>query len=159
MAKMQPEFRIMRNGYDRFAVDNAFQELATEVETLEGKVILYEKELKNLEEQLTSVKNRYQVIVSELSVKEKAADDIARLALKEANIIIDSAQDNADSIVREALSTARIILSDLSRISNDASVMREEMHGQLTGLIQAIDNFEIPKLPEVEWIKDFEFKK
>ncbi|SJZ94724.1 DivIVA domain-containing protein [Anaerorhabdus furcosa] len=159
MAKIKPEFRMMKNGYDRFAVDDAIEEYATEIETLESKLALYEKEIQDLSEQLNSVRNRYQVIVSELSIKEKAADDIARLALKEANIIIDSAQSNADSIVREALSTARIILSDLSRISIDASVMKDEMHEQLTQLIQAIDDFEIPKLPEVEWIKDFEFKK
>ncbi|MEG0403566.1 DivIVA domain-containing protein [Anaerorhabdus sp.] len=159
MAKVKPEFRIMKNGYNRFAVDDAIDELVTEVETLESKQALYEKEIQDLVEQLSSIKNRYQVIVSELSVKEKAADDIARLALKEANIIIDSAQSNADSIVREALSTARIVLSDLSRISTDASVMKDEMHEQLASLIQAIDDFEIPKLPEVEWIKGFEFKK
>ncbi|MEG0077274.1 DivIVA domain-containing protein [Anaerorhabdus sp.] len=159
MAKIKPEFRLMKNGYDRFAVDDAIEEYATEIETLESKLALYEKEIQDLAEQLNSVRNRYQVIVSELSIKEKAADDIARLALKEANIIIDSAQSNADSIVREALSTARIILSDLGRISTDASVMKDEMHEQLSQLIQAIDDFEIPKLPEVEWIKNFEFKK
>lgn len=156
MAKIKPEFRIMKNGYDRFAVDDAMDDFSTTISDLEKRNGLYQKEITNLEDQLNSIRNRYQVIVNELSIKEKAADDIARLALREANIIIDSAQDNADSIVREALSTARIILSDLSRISIDASVMKDEMHDQLEQLMLALDSFEIPKLPEVKWLKDFD---
>lgn len=156
MAKIKPEFRIMKNGYDRFAVDDAMDDFSTTISDLENRNELYQKEITNLEDQLNSIRNRYQVIVNELSIKEKAADDIARLALREANIIIDSAQDNADSIVREALSTARIILSDLSRISQDASVMKDEMQEQLDQLMLALDNFEIPKLPEVKWLKEFD---
>lgn len=156
MAKDQLKFRLMKNGYDRFAVDASFQEITSEVETLKNKVSFYEKELQDLESQLTSLKNQYQDVTTELSIKEKAAEDITRLALKEANVIIETANGNADSIVREALSTARLILSDLSNISTESSGMREEMRAQIASLIQVVDDIELPKLVENVWMQEFE---
>ena len=103
-------------------------------------------------EQLAVIRQRYQTLVSELTVKEKAADDIARLALKEANTIIETAQNNADAIVSEALTTARIILNDLSRIASEATEMKGDMQEQLSSLMGMLDQFEIPPVPKSEWL-------
>ena len=99
------------------------------------------------------IKTRYQSLVTELAVKEKAADDISRMALKEANSIIDTAQNNADSIVREALSTARLILVDVSRLTSEISGMKAEVKSQLTTLQKSLDEFTIPPLPALEWLE------
>ena len=143
----------MKNGYDRFAVDDAIERYQTEIEALEKKLDLYSRQVETATEQLNMIKSRYQSLVTELAVKEKAADDISRMALKEANSIIDTAQNNADSIVREALSTARLILVDVSRLTSEISGMKSEVRNQLTTLQKSLDEFTIPALPALEWLE------
>ena len=140
-----PKFRVMKNGYDRFAVDDAVDRYVREMD-------LTSRQIQSANEQLAVIRQRYQTLVSELTVKEKAADDIARLALKEANTIIETAQNNADAIVSEALTTARIILNDLSRIASEATEMKGDMQEQLSSLMGMLDQFEIPPVPKSEWL-------
>ena len=153
MAAVKPQFRMMKNGYDRFAVDDAIERYQSEIEALEKKLELYGRQVETATEQLNMIKTRYQSMVTELAVKEKAADDISRMALKEANSIIDTAQNNADSIVREALSTARLILVDVSRLTSEISGMKSEVRTQLTSLMKSLDEFTIPALPALEWLE------
>lgn len=153
MAAVKPQFRMMKNGYDRFAVDDAIERYQSEIEALEKKLELYGRQVETATEQLNMIKSRYQSLVTELAVKEKAADDISRMALKEANSIIDTAQNNADSIVREALSTARLILVDVSRLTSEISGMKSEVRTQLTSLLKSLDEFTIPTLPALEWLE------
>jgi cell division initiation protein len=156
----KPKFRLMKNGYDRFAVDDAVDRISFENETMRQQLESYRNQINHAGEQLSQIKIRYQSLISELTVREKAADDIARLALKEANTIIDTAQNNADTIVREALSTARQLLSEIARIGNDAQDVKEEMQMKLEALLQALDEFEIPAIPAAEFLaKDFEQDK
>ena len=44
MAKNRPSFRVMRNGYDRFAVDSAIDNYTSQIEELEKEIA----ELENL---------------------------------------------------------------------------------------------------------------
>ena len=151
MEQKKPQFRMMKNGYDRFAVDNAVERYVQEIEALKKQQDLTRRQIQSANEQLAVIRQRYQTLVSELTVKEKAADDIARLALKEANT---TAQNNADAIVREALVTARSILADLTRITSEAAQAKSGMKEQLTSLMESLDHFEIPPVPKSEWIED-----
>lgn len=153
MGDPKPRFRISKRGYDRFSVDDTLDRLTFEHETLKHQLETYNKQMTEANEQLISIKTRYQSLLSELTVREKAADDIARLALKEANSVIASAQTNADSIVREALSTARIVLVEIARISKEAKGIKQEMHDQLAALTKALDDFVIPVIPAVSLVQ------
>ena len=144
-----PKFRVMKNGYDRFAVDDAVDRYVREIDSLKKQLDLTSRQIQSANEQLAVIRQRYQTLVSELTV---AADDIARLALKEANTIIETAQNNADAIVSEALTTARIILNDLSRIASEATEMKGDMQEQLSSLMGMLDQFEIPPVPKSEWL-------
>lgn len=154
MEQEKPNFRIMKNGYDRFAVDDAMQRYVQEIESLKSQLDLTSRQIKMANEQLDLIRQRYQSLVSELSVKEKAADDISRLALKEANTIIETAQNNADSIVTEALTTARMILIDLSRVTSEASVAKSDMKKQLLDLLVSLEHFVLPPVPKAQWLKE-----
>ncbi len=154
MAEPKPRFRINKRGYDRFSVDDTLDRLTFEHDALKQQIETYHRQMAEANEQLASIKIRYQNLLSELSVREKAADDIARLALKEANSVIASAQNNADSIVREALSTARIVLVEIARISKEAKGIKKEMHEQVEALSTALDNFVIPAVPAVNLVSE-----
>jgi len=152
MVARKPRFRITKQGYDRFTVDDTFDRLTFEIETLKTQLETYSKQMDEANAQLTDIKARYQTLLGELSVREKAADDIARLALKEANTVIASAQNNADTIVKEALSTARIVLVEIARISKEAKGVKKEMQDQVAALTKALDDFVIPSLPALRYL-------
>jgi cell division initiation protein len=154
MEAKKPKFRIMKQGYDRFAVDDALERLQFELDAKEKQLQSYTKQIEFANEQLNLIKERYQSLVSELNVREKAADDIARLALREANTVISSAQNNADSIVKEALSTAKLVLTEIARISKDAQGLREDMLQKVHQLTESIEAFQVPKIPVVSYIND-----
>ena len=153
MTKEDQKFRIMKNGYDRYAVDHVLDEYLEQIELLKKQLMVANSQMGNMRQQLDELHLRHQVLVSELTIKEKAAEDISRLALKEANAIIETAQNNANLIVREALSNARLILVDLAKISTETAGMKKEMKQQLNVILKTIDEFEIPPAPNMDWLK------
>ena len=158
MSSPRPTFRVLKNGYDRFAVDDAIEKYAAEVEDLQKKVKVYEEQVQKMTDQLHTLQTQYQSMANSLDAEKAAAENIARLSLREANEIIGTAQRNADLIVRQALVTAREILSELSRLYTDANIIRESTRAKLEGLIKELDEFRLPKLPEMEWLKEAEEK-
>ncbi|WP_323617184.1 DivIVA domain-containing protein [Erysipelothrix rhusiopathiae] len=148
----KPKFRVMRQGYDRFEVDQMITNLEHDKTILTKQIELYQKQVESLQEQRDIIKKRYQQLVSESGVREKAAEEMSRLALREANSIIDTAYMNADMIVREAMSTSRQVLVEISRISNESNELRDELKEKLMELEVAIDDLTLPDAPNSKLI-------
>lgn len=150
----KPEFRIKRKGYDRFEVDQHIAKLQSDIEAVEKKNLLYQSQVTNLMKQRAILKRQYDKVLTDLSIKEKAAEEMSRLALREANAIIDRAYDNADLIVREAMSSARQILVEIARISNQSHELRDELKVKINDLDSVIDGLKLPEAPNLTWISD-----
>ena len=148
------KFRIVKNGYSRIEVDELISRLNADLESARAQVENYRRLSEQANEQLALIRERYTDLNSRIEIREKAAEDISRLALKEANQIIGSAQSNADSIVQEALVTARTILLEIARLSNEASGMKEEMQEKIQELQKTLDEFSIPEAIDEKWLKD-----
>mgnify|MGYP002518776284 CR=1 FL=1 len=158
MSTQKPTFRVMKNGYDRFAVDDAIDQYALQVEQLQKKIELYQQQLVETTRALDDLKQRYQQILATDASRKEQADNIARLSLREANEIISTAQNNADEIVKEAVSTARLILVDLSKLYSQAGDVKSDMRKQLETMLSSLDDFRIPKMPDMRWLEDAEEK-
>ena len=158
MTAKRPVFRVMKNGYDRFAVDDAIEKYAATVDELEKRITLYQRQAAEDETKIKELEKKYAELESSLEAKQAAADDIARLSLREANEIIGTAKKNADQIINEALGTARLILTDLSRLYNQAGVVKGDMYEQIDGLRNDLDKFELPKMPDLRWLDEAEKK-
>ena len=158
MSTQKPTFRVMKNGYDRFAVDDAIDQYAQQIEQLQKKLSLYQQQLVETTRTLEDMKQRYQQILTTEQSRQEAADNIARLSLREANEIISTAQKNADEIIREAISTARLILIDLTKLYSQATDVKGDMKKQLEQLLQQLDDFRIPQMPDMGWLEDAESK-
>lgn len=148
----KPKFRVMRQGYDRFEVDQMITNLEHDKTILTKQIELYQKQVESLQEQRDIIKKRYQQLVSESGVREKAAEEMSRLALREANSIIDTAYMNADMIVREAMSTSRQVLVEIARISNESNELRDELKEKLMELEVAIDDLTLLDAPNSKLI-------
>lgn len=159
MDEKQAKFRILKKGYDRFAVDDTIDRLTFDLSQKEAQLQSYMKEAQAAHDQLTLIKERYHSLMSELNVREKAADDIARLALKEANAVIASAQNNADTILKEALSTAKMVLVEIARLSSEAKDIKADMKEKLEVLTQSLEAFKIPSVPALKMMEQYNDKQ
>ncbi|MDO4521161.1 MAG: DivIVA domain-containing protein [Erysipelotrichaceae bacterium] len=158
MSANRPAFRVMKNGYDRFAVDDAIENYAVQIEQLERKVELYQNKLTETMRELEESKARCRQLISTDAARREAAENIARLSLREANDIINTANKNADIIIREALASARGILEDLSALYDEAGSVRTEASGQLEKLLKDFEDFRLPEMPDLMWLKEAEDK-
>ena len=154
MTTRKPTFRIMKNGYDRFAVDDVMEQYAAQVTFLQRKLELYQEQMVETTEKLEELQTRYNELERSVDVRKDAADSITRLSLQEANDVMARAQDNADEIVKEALSVARSILLDLSQLYTEAGEVKSDLSQQLTDLQKSLDNFRLPKLPDMDWLEE-----
>ena len=158
MTSPRPTFRVMKNGYDRFAVDDAVERYASRVEQLEQKISLYQQQLEEANARIARLQADYQNLESSLDAQKQAAENIARLSLREANEIIQTAQQNADAIIQESLITARLILTDLSKLYGDANTVKASTLEKLEGLIRELEAFSLQKMPDLRWLKEAEQK-
>lgn len=156
MAAQKPTFRVMKNGYDRFAVDDAVEQYTLQIEQLERKLVLYQQQLMETTGQLEGIKDQYRELLRTEDSRKQTADDIARLSLREANDIINSANHNADLIIREALASARGILEDLAALYNEAGVVKTDAKEKLEKLLRDLEEFNMPDMPDLKWLQDAE---
>lgn len=153
------KFRIMRQGYDRFEVDKAVRQLEHENTQLKEQVALNKNQILTLLEQRDGLTKRYDHLAKDISIREKAAEEMARLALREANSIIETAYSNADLIVREALSTARQLLIEISRISSQSHEIRVELNEKVETLQEILQGLEFPEIPNIKTVGNDQDKK
>lgn len=158
MSTLRPTFRVLKNGYDRFAVDDAIEKYAAQIKELNDKIRIYEQQLQVANERILDVQQQYTNLENSLSAEKQAAENIARLSLREANEIIDTAQRNADMIVRQALITSREILTELSKLYNNADAVKLETKEKLEQLLKDLEDFELPKMPGLAWLREAEKK-
>ena len=151
MTAKKPTFRVMKNGYDRFAVDEAIESYASQVDELEHRIAIYQQQMTENEQKFKQLQAVHTEMVQSLEARKSAAEDIARLSLREANDIITDAQANADEIIREAIGTAKVILMDLTRLYAQAGDVKGEMKDKLQHLQEELDAFQIPKMPDPKW--------
>ena len=154
MSSPRPTFRVMKNGYDRFAVDDAMERYESRVDQLEKKIVLYQDQLVETTKQLEELREKYRDLSDSMDAREKAASDIARLSIREANEIIRTAQRNADEIVREALISARISLVDLSKLYGNADDVKGELADKLEELMKELEKFRLPQMPDLKWLEE-----
>ena len=153
MTAGKPTFRVMKNGYD-----DAMDRYAAMVDQLQRKVELYQQQLAETTRQLDEIRRKYESLQQSDASRREAAENIARLSLREANDIIATAQKNADDIIRTAIGTSRLILMDLSKLYTQAGDVKSEMKNELNSLLKSLDDFRIPEMPDLKWLEEAEKK-
>ena len=146
-------FDTMKNGYNRYQVEDYIQTQKLQMESLQKKL----EKANLLKEELTreyqELETRYRDVSENLEVKEKAADEMTRMAMKEANMIVDTAHRNADAIVQDSLMMARGILMEVARLGDEANDLKGSMRKELQKITQALDDFETPEIPDLDLLK------
>ena len=151
---LDSRLRTRRTSYERMQQEreNQIQVMQQENDMLKEQLVRYQTQIQMANEQLLQIKQRYQMLINELTLREKAADEISRLALKEANTIIETAQGNADLIIKEALSNAKMVFVEIERIANQTNEMRADIHTKLHSMDDMLRDFRMPEVPNLDFL-------
>ena len=142
-------FGTMKKGYNRYQVDDYVQKQEIQIHALQTKLDALTKELEDVYLEKKKIEDQYSKLSENLQIKERAAGDMARIAMKESNMIVDTANQNADLIVKEALLMARGILMEIARLGNEANDLKSSMKEELHRIEEALDDFETPEIPNM----------
>ena len=149
----KPSFNTMKNGYNRYQVDDYVQTIELQVAGLNEKLQKANQLKDAYEKEASEYQQRYKELVENLNMKEKAASEMTRMAMKEANLIVETAHHNADAIVREALMMSREVLSEIARLGKEANVLKGSMKEDLAKISQALEEFETPQIPNMDLLR------
>ncbi len=147
---MAQRFDRMKDGYNRYQVDSAFEELNMRIDSLQRVNDAYQLRCSQLEEQIRYLQSIYDPAVQNLRQKEDAAAQMVAIAMKEANTIVSTAKHNADVIVSEALLNARELLADITHLAAQTQDAKGTMKRQTQRIARMLDEFETVAFPQVE---------
>ena len=139
---MGMKFDRMKDGYNRYQVDDLIGELNMHISTLERSNEAYRNRCAQLEEQVSRLRANADSPVEHLREKEDAASQMVAIAMKEANTIVATARQNADVIVSEALLNARLMLADIVKLSDETEDAKGTIRRQTERISRLLDEFE-----------------
>ena len=143
-------FDIVRNGYDPGQFSRKINAMQSQIDSLNDLVMTYKGQIEKVSAQFRTLRDRYQELVSELTMREKAADDVTRLALREANSVIENAQRNADAIIEEALFKAKSLLAETESYNDESNRRKGELKAHLEQFIETLNGCEAPEAPDLD---------
>lgn len=150
-------FDIVRNGYDTFQVNSEIDRLTAQINALNEKILTYQRQIETVSSQFNQIRTRYQQIANELSMREKAVDDVGRLALREANSVIETAHNNADDIINEAMVNAQNVLKEVEQYKQETMEIKRDLRLKLEEYLRILDKYELPDAPKItERMLDFD---
>ena len=129
-------FSTKFRGYDQEAVDREVNKLVKENTDLLKKQESLEEEIKKLREENKILSHRIQI-------HEKASEEIARLALKEASELIEKAKRNPNLILKESLDYVRTLTGEVEGFKEQAANFRSSVQKMSQDLLDIIDNSEV----------------
>lgn len=140
-------FNLVANGYDCYQVNSEIDRLEYQIHELNERILIYQNQIETVNNQFAMIKKRYQLLVSELSMREKQADDVARLALKEANSMIDEARQNADSIIEEAVLEVQQYVDTVKNYNQISLEAKNQLTAAVKLLLEKLKLYDEIQLP------------
>lgn len=145
-------FHFMKNGYNRYEVDDELTTLQQEIASKDLLLATSKREFSDLSKEYEKLKKEFDLL-SKLS-NEKANEELTRFAIKEANTVIETAKNNADLLIEDALAVARGILWEVSKLAQSTSEQKGTMYEEIARIEKALDAFQPIEIPNVDVLND-----
>ena len=143
-------------GYNKQQVDIEVMKYEDQIHLLNERLAIAKEENNTLIKKNNVLQKEVQMVKREIQVKDNAMREMSKIAISEANHLVNSASKNADIIVTEALSTARRILLELTYTARMNNELKSNLKAQIDGIISKIDKFETVELPDLRWLVNYE---
>lgn len=145
------KFTTMKQGYNRYEVDTHVKRLEEEIEDLSLKLRLYKTKTEELMFSKRELLDKYNELVQTLQIREQASDDVSRMAIREANAVIEKAHKNAEFILQEAFVSARLILLEVSKLGGATNELKGQLKEKVDKLSEVIADFQdFPTIDEAK---------
>lgn len=130
------DFPTRFRGYDPDSVEAALKANDKELAALQKERDVLANEVKKLREE-------NKILTHRIQIHEKANEEIARLALKEASELIEKAKRNANMILKESLDYVRTLSGEIEGFKDQTAQFRAAVQQMSKDLLDTIDNSEV----------------
>ena len=107
---------------------------------------MYEQQLDTIQQQFDESQQRVQVLQTDLANREKVFRDLNDQAFRQANAIVETANQEAQLMVSQAVSTAKLLLAQLAKLMNETREVDANLQQQFDDLSQTIQNLQNQQL-------------
>lgn len=143
------EFPVKMRGYDQDEVNNYLDQIIRDYEIVLKDKRDFESKLKFAEEKVEHFNTLQESLNKSIIVAQEAADRLKENAAKEAEIIRLEAENNADHLLDEAVSTARKITAETEELKKQGRIFRQRL--------QLIIESQLEMVKDDEWEKTLNF--
>ena len=154
------------NFYKKSILGYNVKQVEQDIDEYEGKIDILEENLNKIKQEYDELNSKNNVLNKEIQilkrdiyVKDKAMREMSKIAISEANHLVNSASKNADIIVTEALNTAKSILLELTYTSKLNNDLKSNLKSQIDDIITKINKFETVELPDLRWLANYDKKQ
>ena len=137
-------FSVVQNGYDIDEVNRFIDIVIARLEKLNTENVTYVAKIEKLTNQLKNNNTTdYSKLEKAILAVQDTSDRIKELAKKEADMILDEAKNNANSIVHEALISAQKTEQELETLKKSYSVYKTKMETLIKGQLTLLEKSNI----------------
>lgn len=136
-------FSVVQNGYDIDEVNRFIDIVIARLEKLNTENVTYVAKIEKLTNQLKNNNTTdYSKLEKAILAVQDTSDRIKELAKKEADMILDEAKNNDNSIVHEALVKAEKIEQEKMLLEKRIKVSKEKIKNILNSELELLDELE-----------------
>ena len=142
------KFHYETNGYNRSEVNAFIERVIRETEGIINKCQEQKDEIKDLKDKLESYKILEDSINKSIVNAEKTSDNIKRLAIEEANVIVSDAKNNASRIVNDALIRSERIEQQADVLERNIKIFKRKLKIIVEQQLAVVEEIEVLDLDE-----------
>ena len=121
------EFPVKMRGYDQDEVNDYLDQIIKDYEAILKDKKELEKNLKFAEEKVAYYNNLQESLNKSIIVAQEAADRLKENSDKEAAIIIQEAENNADRLLNDSVEKARRITAETEELKKQSRVFKQRL--------------------------------
>lgn len=144
------EFPTKMRGYDQDEVNDFLDQIIRDYETILKDKKELEKKLKFSEEKVEHYNNLQDSLNKSIIVAQEAADRLKENSDKEAVIIIQEAENNADRLLNDSVEKARRITAETEELKKQSRVFKQRLQLMIESQLEMVKNNEWDELLKSE---------
>lgn len=157
------EFPVKMRGYDQDEVNDYLDQIIKDYEAILKDKKELEKNLKFAEEKVAYYNNLQESLNKSIIVAQEAADRLKENSDKEAAIIIQEAENNADRLLNDSVEKARKITAETEELKKQSRVFKQRLQLMIESQLEMVKNNEwdellksdVEEVIEIPTVKEF----
>lgn len=157
------EFPVKMRGYDQDEVNDYLDQIIKDYEAILKDKKELEKNLKFAEEKVAYYNNLQESLNKSIIVAQEAADRLKENSDKEAAIIIQEAENNADRLLNDSVEKARRITAETEELKKQSRVFKQRLQLMIESQLEMVKNNEwdellksdVEEVIEIPTVKEF----